>query len=333
MFVTIDDVSQSPYTEGFTVTNRPVGSTLSVVSSNTSVFTVDGTNLESGSFDITQVANGNGTATLSVIYGGETIASATLPVAIAVVPDGKTVTPTDDVQTLLKCAGIFDKSYTTINEVLADTTSLAEVIMTNNAIDYLVRSTSFATAVTANQTAMTYIGADNYAADTLLADTTWLNAIYGSSYRSSVLNSTVPQMTSNTAPSGVVTVSSTYSGNWKSYGAFNDSYEWYATSNNNQYVQYQFPEAMTLKAFEYQPSTIPSYEVAGYTITLTGSNDGTNFTQLATKSGITGRYEYGLPLNETAYKYYKMHILCENPGQYSICPNASKIQYYGRQDV
>ena len=34
------------------------------------------------------------------------------------IPDGSTVTPTDDVQILLNCANIWDKAYTTIADLL-----------------------------------------------------------------------------------------------------------------------------------------------------------------------------------------------------------------------
>lgn len=309
----------------FIITATPSGGTI----------TVDNIDQTNRKITISGVSSGNSPLTIVLEDTDENnFEFASNRLIVYTNPVGSTATPTDNVQTLLQCAGIYNKdSYTTISDVISDTDTLSAVIANHNAIDYLVRSTTFASAVTADQTAMTDIGADNYAADTLLGDSTWLSAIYGSFYSSSVLNSKVPQMTSNTAPSGVVTVSGTYGGNWKSYGAFNDSYEWYGTNNNNQFVQYEFPEAMTLKAFEYQPSTNAGYAAAGYTITLTGSNDGTNFTQLATHSGITGLYRHALPENKTAYKYYKMHILCENPGQYSICPNAHKIQYYGRKDV
>lgn len=252
----------------------------------------------------------------------------------AVDPDGSTITPTDDAQILVRCANIYDKtSITTIAQLIADTTTLAAVMNSSNAVDYLVRSTTFASAITADQTAMTDIGANNYAADTLLADSTWSTAICNSTYFESVLSTKVPQMTSDTAPSGVVTASSTYSGTWKSYGAFNDNYEWYATNNNSQYVQYKFPAAMLLKKFKYKPSTNAGYATAGYTITLQASNDGSTWTQLATQSGIKSEYNKLLPDNNTEYSYYRMNIYCENPGQYSICPNASVIQYYGRKDV
>lgn len=59
---------------------------------------------------------------------------------IHVRPDGKTVTPTDDIQTWLECAGIKGKSYTTLDEVLADHETLQKLISDENAVDYMVRS-------------------------------------------------------------------------------------------------------------------------------------------------------------------------------------------------
>ena len=59
-------------------------------------------------------------------------------------PVGSTVTPTDDVQTLLACAMIGDSEITTLAGLFADSTTLSAVIASHNAIDYLVRSTTFA---------------------------------------------------------------------------------------------------------------------------------------------------------------------------------------------
>ena len=104
------------------------------------------------------------------------------------IPNGATVTPTDDVQTWLHCANIWDKSYTTISEVVADTTTLNTLIANENANDYLVRSTTFATDMCADETAMTYIGLDDYCAWSLLDNDTWNEAICNSDYFEKVLN-------------------------------------------------------------------------------------------------------------------------------------------------
>lgn len=103
-------------------------------------------------------------------------------------PDGATVTPTDDVQTWLHCANVWNKSYTTISEVVADTTTLNTLIANENANDYLVRSTTFATDICNNESAMTYIGLNDYCAWSLLDDDTWNEAICNSNYFEKVLN-------------------------------------------------------------------------------------------------------------------------------------------------
>ena len=52
------------------------------------------------------------------------------PVELGDTPNGATATPTDDVQTWLHCANIWNKSYTTISEVVADTTTLNTLTVT-----------------------------------------------------------------------------------------------------------------------------------------------------------------------------------------------------------
>ena len=60
-----------------------------------------------------------------------------------IIPDGATVTPVNDIQTWLHCAGIYNKSYTTLDEVLGDSSTLLALISDNNAADYMARSTDW----------------------------------------------------------------------------------------------------------------------------------------------------------------------------------------------
>ena len=160
---------------------------------------------------------------------------------LSFIPDGRTITPVNDVQTLLHCAGIFDKGYTVLSQLLADTASLYTVITDNNAIDYLVRSTSFASGIAGDSTAMTYIGSNNYASDTLLADSTWCAAICNSTNFESVLNAKVPVMTSNTTPSGEAFVDQVVSGAAPYLAFDNDNTTSTRTySGVNRYVGYEF---------------------------------------------------------------------------------------------
>ena len=164
-------------------------------------------------------------------------------VVSSTLPDGKTVTPTDDVSILLACAGRTE-TYTTISALLADATALAGVISSNNAIDYLVRSTTFASDVCADQGAMADIGANNYASDTLLANSTWLTAICGSTYFESVLNVKVPVMTSNTTPSGVASAENAETSYPAWYAFDNNASSFWSSSTTGTtvtaYLQYEF---------------------------------------------------------------------------------------------
>lgn len=95
-----------------------------------------------------------GTWTISGTYSGvpytTTATVSSLSTAVSAVlqttPDGRTVTPTDNIQKWLQCAGISGKSYTTLAEVLADSTTLLALLSDDNANDYLVRSKSWTTA-------------------------------------------------------------------------------------------------------------------------------------------------------------------------------------------
>lgn len=60
------------------------------------------------------------------------------------VPDGRTVTPVNDVTLLQQCAGIANPTYTSLSQILADTGILQTILSNQNAVNYLVRSTGFA---------------------------------------------------------------------------------------------------------------------------------------------------------------------------------------------
>lgn len=162
------------------------------------------------------------------------------------VPEGSTVVPTDVIQTLLYCAGIFDKNYTNISQVLADSTTLSALISSNNAVDYMARSTTWASDITADATAMLYIGLNNYCSDALLSVGDWRTAICNSTYFESVLNAKVPTMTSNTTPSGEAFASDSIDAARQAWKAFDGvstgtTDKWISASGStNKYVGYEF---------------------------------------------------------------------------------------------
>lgn len=134
-----------------------VGSTINVTTTDSRLFgetltLSDGTTTLSTTFD----NSGDATFTSVLLIGILTLSCGGFSTTISVpsystynvefvtVPQGSTVTPTDDIQIWLKCAHITDKAYTTLAEVLADEVTYETLLRDSNACDYMVRSTSWA---------------------------------------------------------------------------------------------------------------------------------------------------------------------------------------------
>ena len=252
------------------------------------------------------------------------------------IPDGRTVEPTDDIQIWLHCANIWNKSYTTLAEVLTDTDTLLALITSNNAVDYMVRSTTWASGVSADSSAMTYIGQNNYCANALIADETWCEALANSEYAKFVFNIYVPIMTDNTHPSGVASASSIYAGDVSNYGA------WRAFDGNDVggtplastqqashgWFQYQFTEPVIIKAVHYkgQDSLWSSRNPSGY---LQGSNDGATYDNIKAVNYRSAQVVNDAIENTNSYNRYRFY----NSSSSSEYLTAATIQFYGRKDV
>ena len=257
-------------------------------------------------------------------------------------PVGATVTPTDSVPMLIACAGIGDSEITTISGALADLDTLTAILESENAVNYLVRSTTFASDATADSVAMTGIGAINYDANTLLADSTWLAAICNSTYFESVLNVKVPTMTSNTTPSGECFASSTYTGSYEAFRAFRNQFNgsggsgncWQSanTQTSNQYIGYKFTGSEKINACAIGNTSDNNTHIATYKIEA--SNDGNTWVEIASNlnnsTTASAKTINGI-INNDAYTYWRVFIT-SNAGS-SVVVNANTIQFYGRVDV
>jgi len=195
----------------------------------------------------------------------------------------------------------------------------------------------FSASIVLSQTAMALIGANNYASDTLLADSDWCEAICESSYFGSVLNDTVPAMTSATTPSGSVTASNYATGN-DPYKAFDGSAStlWNtqdSTTAVTRTITYAF--AGTCKAFvttfEVRNSSDLPYSPSS--VTVMGSNDNSNWTTLTTFN-ISDVSNKSIIPTPAAYKYYRCDCVAKlySASNKYMC-RAARIQFYGRQDV
>ena len=269
------------------------------------------------------------------------------PVELKDTLDGATVTPIDDVQTWLHCANIWDKTdITTIAEVIADTTTLNILLANENANNYLVRSTSFATDLCSNETAMTYIGLNDYCANKLLADSTWLEAICNSPYFEKVIYALVNPMESNTASDGGEAICSTASGtNWEAYKAYdNDLSTWWSSqqlASVGSYIGYGFVNPTCVKKVKYTSFSDPSAVYNPVSVSIEGANDKNGeWTKIPNLEGEVNqtlnltpdKTITELPLNNnTYYKYYRIYYngKCSSDNY----DNCREIQFYGREEA
>lgn len=243
------------------------------------------------------------------------------------IPVGATVSTLNDIQTWLHCAGIYDKSYTTISEVLNDSTTLTTLINSNNASDYLVRSTNLGSSICANSTAMDIIGSNDYCSTKLLNNTTWKSAIFSSSYWAKVLNGMMPVMVSATAPYGQCRCSS---GN--ATAGFLSS--WYPSSGGQHWFGYEFPKNITI--YRYYIRLVSSFQSGDTSFKIQGSNDNSSWTDLTdiiTKSSGSSNLSYSgynnITKNIASYKYYRVYF---TTGMYQSGSRycTAFCQFYGR---
>lgn len=298
---------------GQTITCTDGTTTLTQICPSTSPYTVEFRIPNSGTWTIS-----SGTDSTSVV----------IPDAIELhsIPNGSTITPTDDVQIWLHCANIWDKAYTTISQVLTDASTLQALIASNNAADYMARSTTWSTDVTADSSAMSYIGLDDYCANKLLADATWLNAICNSTYFESVLNVKVPTMTSNTTPSGLC---SAYRNDSHAYSAFSGAgYGTTSAADTNDYVQYQFNSPIIPKKI-YTSRKSGSLSDTG-SLAFKASNDGNNWVTLATITWSSSEVSKNSILNNNdAYTHFRWQSLVSLSSYWKIY--AANV--YGREPI
>lgn len=253
-------------------------------------------------------------------------------------PNGATVTPTDNVQTWLHCANIWDKTdLTTIDDVIADTTTLNILISDNNASDYLARSTTWTNNICSNESAMTYIGLNDYCANKLLGDSTWLKAICNSTHFEKVLTVKIPTMTSNTSPSGEA-FGSPYYNNMSEYTWYkamdkNNNTCWHASVGlSTAQLGYDFGKQVIVKKILLKNRNDSSTTSAPKTFSLEGYN-GTSYVKIQdftnNNNNLGAETTYIVNNNDEPYSKYRLNITSSYSSVYAL----GELQFYGREEA
>tara|TARA_R110000782_G_scaffold212862_1_gene300881 strand:+ start:322 stop:801 length:480 start_codon:yes stop_codon:yes gene_type:complete len=131
-------------------------------------------------------------------------------------------------------------------------------------------------------------------------------------------------MTSATAPSGVASASSFYP-NANPYFAFNAASNGWITNGGAgpHWLQYQWPTVTRVCSYSIAPwdfDTFPSRCPTAWT--LQGSNDGSTWTALDTKTGYAGTWAVGVTKTFTlaapvSYLYYRLYITANGGDAYT----------------
>ncbi len=308
------------------------------------------------------------TYTFTVTYEGEDYYESivvseetTYNVSIVTMPNGETVTPTDDVSIWLACAGIKDKAYTTLSQVIGDSETFNALLGDSNACAYMARSTTWASTLCADQYAMSMIGQYDVCSLALLGNATWASAIAQSDYVESVYNLYTPKMTSNTTPSGTASAKDTQSGYQVYYAIGRKNLVvnsvgggnfdiWHSSANDdNEWLRYQFPSAITAEIALFNPyyNTYYSPSITCKDIVLQGSNDGSTWVDLTETlqpendyipdtSGGSGVGYCGKTLvmpitkNKGSYTYYQVTMNRYSPSNYRC--SVVRFSVFGRAD-
>ena len=198
--------------------------------------------------------------------------------------------------------------------------------------DIIVEAQFYSASITADSNAMTYIGQNNYCANTLLADATWCNAICNSEYFESVLNVKVPTMTDNTHPSGVASADNIYSAAFDAWRAFTGltvsagNLGWSPAGSGSHWVQYDFGELVCIKKIQYKGGYYP----ANLDAVLKGSTDNITFSDILNiPNPASDTYDTMTAIianNNLRHRYIRVDHVRENSYGY-------KLQFYGRKDV
>ena len=200
------------------------------------------------------------------------------------------------------------------------------------------------TDITTDQDAMSLIGKYDYCSNALLSNATWTNAIANSDYWDSVLQPLVPQMTSNTTPSGEVVFHSQYDASYAGWKAFDRSTSapGYASSMNELatdfYIGYDFVNPVIVNKVDITANSFNAsyyYDNAVYC-----SDDLVTFEKLSSDlrnqctESNTATLSDSFECNEP-HRYYVIRVVNTNASSTytsSVCwNNIRELQFYGRK--
>lgn len=226
------------------------------------------------------------------------------------IPDGDTTTPVNDTNTWLRCAGISPSAEgnPTLAQVVANQSLCTTLMNSQNAVNYMIRSTTLLTAVLGSTTAIAALDAST-------------PFVSPSDMQSAAVNG-FELTCSSQAYGEVYKITNTVSGFWA------------AVTSVGQWACMKMPKPVWIYKFSLMWANNCYPSDTRVTWKLEASNDGTNWTDLLT-SIVTGEGSYAtaglnLAVNATSqYQYFRVkNTALATSGTPSIYANKFKI--YGK---
>lgn len=121
----------------------------------------------------------------------------------------------------------------------------------------------------------------------------------------------IPQMTSNTTPSGTAAASSVAGGDvaWLAFNRNTGTF-WESNSSNSAWLSYQFPTGRIIKRYGFFTNSNNARNIR--TWTFEGSNNGSTWVVLDTQTnfvtGVSTFHSFDISANTTSYTYYRINI-------------------------
>ena len=294
------------------------------------------------------ISSGDGEINVSepISITGDNIVNKTiLHLELLLCPDGSVAMPLNDVATWLRTNSTGEtssKGYTTLAQVIADTTTLNNLMANKSAMQYLARSTGFADEGCASETFMRYLGKSTYLDSTVLNSDLWLIKIYDSNYMTEIIKGLLPTMTSNTCDVGTIALScNSYIVQGSNYLSSSEGYilttdagrQWYPSDATN-YITFVFTNRVNVLGFSWSGTCAHAGNGSEGTVPINiyGRNsfgESWNFITTADSIKHTFNNKQGIGfLKKETYLQYKLESEC--PSGYSYRNVFSKLQIYGK---
>lgn len=144
----------------------------------------------------------------------------------------------------------------------------------------------------------------------------------------------IPEMTSNTTPSGVASASTEYNSNYYAYKAFDRSTQSLWSSSDgvsaDQWIKYDFGSPTQVCAMSFVNRDNSGYAVGEFK--LQGSLDDTNWVDIDTVDSLSVAETEFIPLDAPVrYRYYRWYVVSNVSGSSNAGTGFIGLQLYGTE--